>query len=240
VTPAPKERERERKKDKKDRDQTREEKKEKKDKKRKRLHVETQDLEPRGDEVMTDAPPVLHSGLTGGLGRLLSRPSVFPPSPDYSGGDGADASPKSPLKKTKHANRGRVEGISQGFLSFMSGTRIPSRDNSEEHKRKHRRHRERSKQPTQKMLEYKPMTEDAPGESAQMVVYKPRGELLLSYVNKGPSSERGVSMNKALKRYHRDRQDMGIGLGKGEEEKELWRSLRMKKNDRGEIVLFML
>merc|ERR1711977_151922 len=109
-TPAPKA-ERERKKDRKERELTREEKK---DKKRKRLHVETQDLAARDDESMTDAPPVLHSGLTGGLGRLMSRPSVFPPSPDYSGGDAGDASPGSPLKKTKHSKnlkRGRVDTI---------------------------------------------------------------------------------------------------------------------------------
>jgi len=32
---------------------------------------------------------------------------------------------------------------------------------------------------------------------------------------------------------------MGVGLSRAEEEKELWRSLRMKRNDRGEIVLFL-
>jgi cell growth-regulating nucleolar protein len=92
------------------------------------------------------------------------------------------------------------------------------------------------------MIEYKPLNEDGSvqGDDAnQMVVYKPRAELLLGYINKGPESERGVSMNKALKRYHRDRNAMGVGLTRAEEEKELWRSLRMKRNDRGEIVLFL-
>ena len=239
-TPAPKE-DRERRRERKERDH---QSKDKKDKKRKRLHVDTQDLSPRGegDEVMTDAPPVLHSGLTGGLNRLLSRPSVFPPSPDYSGGDVADASPGSPLKKTKHSKRGRsrVDTISNNIMSLIS-TR-PSREHSSEErpKRKHRRHREASERP--KMIEYKPMHEDGAVQDdpeAQMVVYKPRADLLLSYINKGPESERGVSMNKALKRYHRDRNAVGVGLSKGEEEKELWRSLRMKRNDRGEIVLFL-
>jgi cell growth-regulating nucleolar protein len=45
-------------------------------------------------------------------------------------------------------------------------------------------------------------------------------------------------MNKALKRYHRERTASGDGLGKLTEEKELWRSLRLRKNERGEIVLF--
>jgi cell growth-regulating nucleolar protein len=250
-TPAPKdrERERERRKEKKDRDQTKEEKK---DKKRKRLHVETRDLSPRdGDEMMTDAPPVLHSGLTGGLNRLLSRPSVFPPSPDYSGDNVGDNSPGSPLKKTKHSKpikRGRVDTISNNLLSLITQKpkRVPSREHSEDRpKRKHRKHREGSERPSRKMIEYKTLSGDASTEEDsqnQMVVYQPqnaRAEILLEFVNKGPDSDRGVSMNKALKRYHRERSAMGSALGKASEEKELWRSLRMKKNDRGEIVLFI-
>jgi cell growth-regulating nucleolar protein len=92
------------------------------------------------------------------------------------------------------------------------------------------------------LIEYKPLNEEGSvqgDDTTQMVVYKPRAELLLGYINKGPESERGVSMNKALKRYHRDRNAMGVGLTRAEEEKELWRSLRMKRNDRGEIVLFL-
>jgi cell growth-regulating nucleolar protein len=77
------------------------------------------------------------------------------------------------------------------------------------------------------------------GTDGEMVVYQPRAELLLSFINKGPESERGVSMNKALKRYHRERNAEGVGLSRAEEEKELWRSLRMKRNERGEIVLFL-
>lgn len=237
-TPGPRV-EKERKKDKKDREQSREEKK---DKKRKRLHVDTRDLSPKeGDEVMTDAPPVLHSGLTGGLNRLLSRPSVFPPSPDYSGGDAGEASPGSPLKKTKHSRRGRVDTISNNLMAMIT-TRGSSREHSEDRpRRKHRRHRDRSERPAQKLLEYKPMDGEVISEDPQnqMVVYQPRAELLLSYINKGPESERGMSMNKALKRYHRDRNAANIGLSRAEEEKELWRSLRMKRNERGEIVLFL-
>jgi cell growth-regulating nucleolar protein len=240
-TPAPRE-DRERRKERKDRDQSRENKK---DKKRKRLHVETQDLAARGgDEIMTDAPPVLHSGLTGGLSRLLSRPSVFPPSPDYSGGD-HEPSPGSPLKKTKHSKRGRsrIDTINDNIMSLIT-TGNSSREHSEDRpRRKHRKHRDRSasEQPTRRMIEYKPMNGEIVPEDigTQLVQYKPRADLLLSFINKGPESERGLSMNKALKRYHRERSEMGIGMPRAEEEKELWRSLRMKRNDRGEIVLFM-
>lgn len=236
-TPAPRV-EREQRKEKKDREQEREGKK---DKKRKRLHVDTQSL--RRDEEMTDAPPVLHSGLTGGLNRLLSRPSVFPPSPDYSGGDAGEPSPGSPLKKTKHSKRGRgIESISNNIMSLISTRHPESREHSEDRPRrkKHHRHREHSERPTTKMIEYKPMNRDLLEDADnQMVVYQPRAELLLSFINKGPESERGVSMNKALKRYHRARNVTGMGLTRAEEEKELWRSLRMKRNERGEIVLFL-
>jgi cell growth-regulating nucleolar protein len=66
-----------------------------------------------------------------------------------------------------------------------------------------------------------------------------RAQLFMSFINKGPDSERGMSVNKALKRYHRERYDRwDRELGKAEEEKELWKTLRLKKNDRGEVVLF--
>lgn len=239
-TPAPKsERDRERRREKKDRDLARE----KKDKKRKRLHVDTRDLSPKeGDEEMTDAPPVLHSGLTGGLNRLLSRPSVFPPSPDYSGADAGDASPGSPLKKTKSTKkrgRSRVDTISNNIMSLITTRREHSSE--ERPKRKHRKHREASERPSKKMIEYKPLHENNQinGDDSQVVLYKPRSEMLLDFINKGPESDRGMSMHKALKRYHRERNATGAALSKGEEEKELWRSLRMKRNDRGEIVLFL-
>lgn len=240
-TPAPKA-DRERRRERRDREHTREEKK---DKKRKRLHVETQDLDARSDEVMTDAPPaMLHSGLTGGLNRLLSRPSMFPPSPDYSG-DAGEPSPGSPLKKTKHSSK-RGRSISNNIMSLISGdsNRGSSREHSEDRpRRKHRKHREGSDRPSRKLIEYHPAVEEVGAvkddSQNQMVVYKPRAEMLFSFINKGPESERGVSMNKALKRYHRERNAMGISMGKGEEEKELWRSLRMKRNEVGEIVLFL-
>jgi cell growth-regulating nucleolar protein len=243
-TPAPKsERDREQRRERKNREHSRDGKS---DKKRKRLHVDTQDLSSRGDHVMTDAPPILHSGLTGGLKGLLSRPSVFPPSPDYSGGD-FDASPGSPLKKTKHSKRdrergrGRVDTISNNIMSLITST--PSREHSEDRPRrkKHHRRREESERPARKMIEYQPMDGDVIPEDSgnQMVLFRPRAELLLDFVNKGPDSERGVSMNKALKRYHRERYASGTSLPRAEEEKELWRSLRMKRNERGEIVLFL-
>ncbi|KXJ95913.1 hypothetical protein Micbo1qcDRAFT_29771 [Microdochium bolleyi] len=252
----------------------------KKDKKRKRLHIETSPpAMAMADEVMTDAPPVLHSGLTGGLNRLM-RPPQFPPSPDYSGADGDNNSPgpASPLRKPKDAKpskTSRAESFGSGLKALIAGSSKPKtskkrktkhlsdkkerkerkerkdkkekkeRKEHKEHKehKKHRRHSsgaDDEKKP--KLIEYRPQSSDGAkeGEDGAMILYKPRSDLFLSFCTKGPESERGCSVNKALKRFHRERDSSADSLGKFIEEKELWRSLRMRKNDRGEIVLFSL
>ena len=84
------------------------------------------------------------------------------------------------------------------------------------------------------------------GGGTEMIVFgeekrlKQRAAAFLSYVTKGPSSERGCSVNKALKRWHRDGAGTGTEYGgsKEDEQKELWRGLRLRKNDRGEVVVF--
>lgn len=81
---------------------------------------------------------------------------------------------------------------------------------------------------------------------AEMVLFgeerrlKLRAEAFLSYVTKGPDSQRGCSVNKALKRWHRDGSGTGVEYGgsKEEEQKELWRGLRLRRNERGECVVF--
>lgn len=232
----------------------------KKDKKRKRLHIETH-IEtpaplaieaPPGDETMTDAPPVLHSGLTGGLNRLM-RPPQFPPSPDYSGGDGGEHSPASPIKKKKHSKTSkptkssRPDTLSGGLKAFISGSskskvsKKRKHSSDKEKKEKKSRHRRSNSDKAPKLIEYRPKSSDGKdGESGQMILYRPRSDLFLSLCNKGPESERGCSVNKALKRYHRERSESGTSLGKVSEEKELWRSLRMRRNEQGEIVLFSI
>jgi cell growth-regulating nucleolar protein len=197
-----------------------------KDKKRKRLHVDVP-----GDQVMTDAPPVLHSGLTGGL-KTMMRPTL-PPSPDYSGADNADALPTSPLKKTKHS-KSKSGQTSNSLFGIISGSTKSKKKSSKSSKKHSSRRRDKSP----KLIEYRPHSKDGKAEDGQMVVFKPRADLFMGFVNKGPESERGCSMNKALKRFHRERQAAGTDLSKHMEEKELWRSIRMRRNDRGEIVLF--
>jgi cell growth-regulating nucleolar protein len=61
----------------------------------------------------------------------------------------------------------------------------------------------------------------------------------LSLVSSG--SERGASVNKTLKRFHRnlsDDYDDEEDDRRFDDEKDLWRALRLRRNDRGEIVLF--
>lgn len=212
----------------------------KKDKKRKRLHVDT-------DHVMSDAPPVLHSGLTGGLNRLMSRPSVFPPSPDYSGGDVAET-PASPLKKTKskHHKHRPEHTIGNSIMAMIASgskpakTKKRAKSGSTSTKKKHTKRLEGPKEA--KMIEYRPGSKDSKeGGESQMVIFKPRAEQFFSFINKGPESERGCSINKVLKRYHRERSASTTSTtSKLTEEKELWRTLRVRKNERGEYVLFSI
>ncbi|KAM0554120.1 hypothetical protein ACHAPJ_006919 [Fusarium lateritium] len=213
---------------------------EKKDKKRKRLHVDVPN-----DQIMTDAPPVLHSGLTGGLNRMM-RP-VFPPSPDYSGGDVPEVSPASPLKKSKHSKKhSKHAAAGHSLFGMIAGSKPKSKSKTKTKSSKTKKSSSSSKKSShkekkpQQLIEYRPHSKDGktdPSEG-QVVLYKPRADVFLSFVDKGPESEKGVSLNRVLKRFHREREATGSELGKGKEEKELWRSLRLRQNDQGEIVLF--
>jgi cell growth-regulating nucleolar protein len=321
------------------------------DKKRKRGEIDEQRYELEGDTIIPDAPNIAnangetpglaHSGLTGSLNRLLSHPSPFPPSPEYS--DERDRAkdydrnnrqsykqedPTSPLKRTRHSKDDSGLGISiKGragkVRSMIGGATVASalaaftnpaaaqnghqnresalvktqrrrasssddghtrgREIQVRDRKKHKVHRahgstsaryERSWHPSRskrrdsndhdspdarrknvKAIEYHKYDRDDSGSesedddrrvrsagTADMVVFgreermRTRAESFLSVVRKGPESEKGYSINKALKRWHRDG---GSGSGpKHEEEKELWKSLRLKRNERGEVVVF--
>lgn len=221
------------------------------DKKRKRHHVEELDLSAarpsshERDEIMEDAPPVLHSGLTGGLTRLLSS-SEFPPSPDYSGGDGFEASPLSPLKRTRTTmengkTRTRTSSALVRTRKISSSTRTSDESRPRKHHRKHHHHHHhdvRLEAPARNLKAIAYHAPDADDSQQQLVVYRTPADHFMSFVQKGPESEHGCSINKVLKRYHRERGEKGLGLGKAEEEKALWKSLRLRRNERGEVVVF--
>ncbi|QDS67649.1 hypothetical protein FKW77_004695 [Venturia effusa] len=243
--------------------------------KRKRGHPEELDLSTahfaaNGDVDMTDATPVLHSGLTGGLNRLLPR-TEFPLSPPDM--DGIDASsPNSPVKRTKHSREEKERGRTkekekkkdkdktktktkeekmakekkkasrlQGELVKSGGQwvrRRPRKDSSIADATSEKSGENPAKR-QQREIEYKRM--DASGDEAndQALIVHPdkmysHAQTFMSLVTKGPESEKGCSINKALKRYHRER-----GSKSAEAEKDLWKILRMKRNDRGEVVLFV-
>ncbi|KAK5990462.1 hypothetical protein PT974_08730 [Cladobotryum mycophilum] len=183
----------------------------KKDKKRKRLHVDV-----AGDQIMADAPPVLHSGLTGGLKSLSSKP----------------AQEDEALEAfQEHSNH---------YQPLWHDRGTPKSKSKKQKSSSSKKHSHHHKEKKPKLIDYRPSSKDGKDDDAngQMIVFKPRADVFLSFVNKGPESEKGCSMNKALKRFHRERQAAGSSNAKGKEEKELWRSLRLRRNDRGEIVLF--
>lgn len=212
-------------------------KSDKKDKKRKRLHVDTsaspsvdRDLEmaDAGDSVV----PGLHTGLTGGLKQLMER-DVFPPTPTDSG----DA--ETPIKRKKSESK-KVKKEQPGLMARMGSSLINSsvgrRTSAGSAGKTHDEDKPRKKT---KAIEAAPAVAStdviayadgaAPLEPAAMA------EQLMALVP--TEEEKSMSMDKALKRYHRMRAEAG-GAGKAVEEKELWKALRMKRNDRGEIVLF--
>ena len=205
----------------------------------------SQELDEEMPDVDESGRPMLHSGLTGGLNRLMSM-SKFPPSPEYSAGSGPEPSPLSPAKRKRATIHGAtVERRGRATNGQLVKVRKVRRSSDESRPRKHRRsHKskdaddtERSRRPV-KAIEYHPRsTSPNANEANQLVPYRQRAEMFLSFVTKGPESEKGYSLNKALKRYHRERG--GHGLGKQDEEKELFKSLRLKRNERGEVVLLI-
>jgi cell growth-regulating nucleolar protein len=236
-------------------------KSDKSDKKRKR-HVDDLDLSAAKrpasrDEPMADAPAppstgrVLHSGLTGGLSRLVTDPDFYEDRID------AGPTPISPLKRSKRNDHtakdkdsSRDDKRKSSYVSHGSTTRtVSSSKHSDETSSRRRRHRSPSSSPepsakpksrTTKAIEYPTARAASVQPSASNQVgahYNSRAELFMSFVNKGPDSERGVSINKALKRYHREKGLRALE-DKEDEDKELWKDLRLRKNERGEIVLF--
>ncbi|KAF2280876.1 uncharacterized protein EI97DRAFT_389005 [Westerdykella ornata] len=252
------------------------------------------------DVMMSDAPPMLHSGLTGGLNRLLARPE-FPPSPELSG-EYVENSPLSPMKRAKQGTskalmRAQREWEIQQEKERKAEAREELQRERQERKEKERgRERERKERKAStalvkikpkkrrddsarasrrlrrrrgesssvspdrerkgmKAIEYHAHDADGNGNTNGALILRDtnnelthmksssttlsRAELFMSFITKGPESERGMSVNKALKRYHRERYERGErDMEKKDEEKELWKSLRLRRNERGEVVLF--
>ncbi|QIX00619.1 hypothetical protein AMS68_006136 [Peltaster fructicola] len=218
---------------------------EKSDKKRKRQQVDDLDLtamrRPSSrDEPMTDAPArILHTGLTGGLTRLVTDSSFYD--------DRIDAGP-TPISPIKRSKRNGEEKDTQKRHSSYTSTKVSSSsrqptegssrhrhsDYHEDRQGKSRRRRSPSSSSDDERQRHR---RHSKVKAIDFQPYMTRAELFLSFITKGPDSERGCSINKALKRYHRERDTKGDE--KEDDDKELWKSLRLRKNERGEIVLFV-
>nr|POE63435.1 upf0743 protein [Quercus suber] len=220
----------------------------KSDKKRKRHHIEDLDLSSTKrpssrDSMIVDWPSstghsrALHSGLTGGLSRLVTDPEFYEDRIEVG------PTPISPIKRSKHDRELRDARRKSSYASRATSKSSTSKHS--EDKQHHRKRldsssdddRHRVSRKEYKVIEYPDRPSSVqPTASNQLVQHRDRAELFLSFV-KGPDSERGCSINKALKRYHRERDVRGEE--KEEDDKELWKSLRLRRNDRGEIVVFV-
>lgn len=220
----------------------REEKKSDKKRKRENLELDTARTKNSHDHDMSDTP-AFHTGLTGGLSRMLSGPNfsgdeaVTPLNPDKKRSK-RERSDKTDEKKRSSATTTKTSSSRSQHEDAEERSRDSHRD---DRRRKHRHHRDssssdddnRASRKHVKAIDYRPASAEGRSDN-QVVTYRSPAELFLSFCNKGPDSERGLSINKALKRYHREREIRG----EREDDKELWKGLRVRKNERGEIVLF--
>ncbi|KAI9374335.1 hypothetical protein BJX61DRAFT_498740 [Aspergillus egyptiacus] len=271
---------------------------------KKRKRRDDHDME---DTPMLEAPssvvnhpgtPMLnHSGLTGGLDRMLRSPSLD----DEEGSDNPRRryqDPSSPSKRTRREDKedaglgisikNRAERLVSSMFagssvsgSSVAGNDIDVRKSRKAHKSRHtsngqdadddslkttRKSSAQAKEDRssrrQKQVDYPARSYSPRGkDSDEMAVYRQENRpdevqremaaYFLSLVTKGPESSRGFSVNKVLKRFHRDftdefDSDRGRDQGRSradrerrmEDEKDLWRTLRVKQNERGEVVLF--
>lgn len=281
------------------------------EKKRKRRteDVDMDDADPvQGEDTpMMDAPssvynnpgtPMVHSGLTGGIDRMLRSPSVEGEEQHAEHPRRRYQEPVSPIKRSRRNDKdahnhegGTMKSRAERFVSSMFGgsvvsassgdtqpkalvrTRRRSSSDAENRSKKSSKARSTSSSQVvssdpnktkrkssahtdgdrpsrrQKQIEYR----DGPraGDDARdMVVYRQpnipddfqrdMAGHFMSLVTKGPESSRGFSVNKILKRFHNSA-DYDDGLDREqrmEDEKELWRTLRLKRNERGEVVVF--
>lgn len=245
---------------------------EKSDKKRKR-NVEELDLSsakrPQSrDQPMSDAPAtggrLLHSGLTGGLNKLVTDSSFYEDPTDRIDAGPTPISPLKGNKRGKDRKDTKDERRKSSYVSYSTTTKSSKddkryRSRSPERERRHDKHDKQEKYDKRrrsyrddsissedrsrlsrktKAIDYPDRPGSVqPSSKNALVSYSTRAEMFLSFINKGPESQHGLSMNKVLKRYHRER-DLVRTEEKDEEDKELWKSLRLRRNSRGEIVLF--
>ena len=138
----------------------------------------------------------------------------------------------------------RHNGTARENVRFENGSRSRRRDDRSRSPEASRRRLKAIEYHSDKQHREDSESDDSGDDGkGQMVVFGSqhktivRCETFLQFVTKGPDSEKGCSMNKALKRWHRDAGVRRTEV-KVDEEKNLWKGLRLKRNDRGEVVVF--
>jgi len=179
--------------------------------------------------------------------------------------NGSNASKEDSSHALVRARRGSSSS-GDGQLEIRKKKSHRSRNASDTHERKSKR---KSSNPTdgdrpsrrQKQIDERRRS-DSRSPHRQVTVYHKskvlthedplQREMATHFLSLVSASERGCSFNKALKRFHRDLSDehdadRGRDQGRSradrerraEDEKDLWRSLRLRRNDRGEVVIFV-
>ena len=221
------------------------------EKKRKRPPVEELDLsESRksSQELSDSTPAVLHSGLTGGLAKMLADKEAA----------SQQASPLSPKKRSKRDRHDKYEKIetdsADGGRDRHRKKRHDKQDDDDASRhRRHKRHRSDGDDgrktleapPAFKAIEYHKQSNGARSTtSSSRASFRSHSEFFLSLVDKGHTSHKGQSIYGTLKSFHDgiiEDGDQNTYEDNGEkvrEERRLLKALRMKINKQGEIVLF--
>lgn len=214
----------------------------------------------RDDKETAGGDPGLGISMKHRAGRLVS--SMFGGSVASTSSNGTDRAARSSRRRgsSDDGQSGAVDARSSKKTSRVRGTPVAAPD-ARKSKRKSSAPIDGDR-PSRRLREIEYPDPAPRGDHGhEMVVYRQpnhpdalQQEMaahFLSLVTKGPESGRGFSMNKVLKRFHRDvtdefDADRGRETGRSradrerrmDDEKELWRTLRVKQNERGEVVLF--
>ncbi|KAI9651539.1 MAG: hypothetical protein M1831_000776 [Alyxoria varia] len=193
-----------------------------------------EEREYRGSTITSES---LHSGLTGGVQKMMKRSKARE----------VEDSPSSPKKRSRRIKEpasirpGREREPSPAHTTKSKG----SRDANEHHQRGglHRSQQyaeSKNKQPGRDLAHPEPHSNTAgPFEEARS-----NSGLFLSLVDKGHYSHKGQSIWGTLKIFHDacskqgTRRDYEADGARQREEKALMKGLRMKLNRQGEVVLF--
>ncbi|KAJ5634071.1 hypothetical protein N7528_001913 [Penicillium herquei] len=188
----------------------------------------------------------LVSSMFGGTGSVISASSDQGPRAAVRSRRGSSSSGDVQLevrKKKSHRTRTASDNHSETRKSKRKSSNPTDGD------RPSRRLKQTDDEPHHDSHEVTVYRQSKPPARAEDVMPREMAGHFLSLVSR--DSERGCSVHKALKRFHRDfaeeyvadrTRDNGrahTNLERhSEDEKDLWRALRLRRNDRGEIVVF--